>query len=76
MFIVKTAPSPNEETLALTALLLDQSDGTAVRHARRVGRARRGMRLAVIEHRSTPSRPAAGGRSPSEDGVRGEREAA
>jgi hypothetical protein len=75
MFIVKTAPSPNEETLVRTAPLLDGSDGPAVRDARRVRRARRGARPAVLEHRSAPW-PAVGRLSPSEDGVGGEWEAA
>jgi hypothetical protein len=76
MFIVKTAPSANEETLVRTTLLPDQSARAAVRRARGVGRARRGPRLAVIEHQSGPFRPAAARRRPSEDGIRREREAA
>jgi thiazole synthase ThiGH ThiG subunit len=76
MFIVKTAPSANEETLVRTALLPDQSAGTAVRRVRRVGRAPRSERLALIEHGSVSSLPAAAGCSPSEDGIRREREAA
>jgi hypothetical protein len=76
MFIVKTAPSANEETLVRPAPPPDEPFRTGVRHARRAGRARRGAPLAVIEHPRAPFRPAASGRSPSEEGMRREREAA
>jgi hypothetical protein len=72
MFIVKTAPSPSDESLARVIVLPDQSARTAVSLARR----RRPAGLASVERWSAPFRPAVGGRSPSEDGGRGEREAA
>ena len=72
MFIVKTAPSPSDETLVGVRAQPDRS----ARKADRLARRRRPAALEAVERSNAPLRPVAGGHSPSEDASLGEPEAA